>query len=230
MLVGCVVLAGCKKKEENAGDGAPPPAKVVSLGDMNTVSVDAGKASQFPVVEAEKLETSTQITATGSVTPDIARQVPVISLANGRVVEIKARLGDHVAKGALMMRVQSPDASTAFDAYLKAVNDEQMANKAYLRAKDLLEHGAISQAVLEQAEDSEHNAKADLTAAEEQLKTLGVDKNHPSPIVNVYAPISGVITAQNVTQAAAAGGWAGWIFDGVYDLGFESCVDLVRCV
>src|SRR5208283_2019455 len=42
-------------------------------------------------------------------------------------------------------------------------------------------------------------------AAEEQLQTLGVDKNHPSPIVSVYAPISGVIVAQNVTNAAAAG-------------------------
>jgi cobalt-zinc-cadmium efflux system membrane fusion protein len=34
---------------------------------------------------------------------------------------------------------------------------------------------------------------------------LGVDKNHPSSIVNVYAPISGVIVAQNVTNSAAAG-------------------------
>ena len=59
--------------------------------------------------------------------------------------------------------------------------------------------------MLEQAEDAEKDAKADLTAAEEQLKTLGVDKNHPSSIVNVYAPISGVIVAQNVTNAAAAG-------------------------
>ena len=59
--------------------------------------------------------------------------------------------------------------------------------------------------MLEQAEDTEKDAKADLTAAEEQLKTLGVDKNHPSSIVNVYAPISGVIVAQNVTNAAAAG-------------------------
>jgi cobalt-zinc-cadmium efflux system membrane fusion protein len=59
--------------------------------------------------------------------------------------------------------------------------------------------------MLEQAEDSEKNAQADLTAAEEQLKTLGVDKKHPSSVVNVYAPISGVIVAQNVTQAAAAG-------------------------
>jgi cobalt-zinc-cadmium efflux system membrane fusion protein len=37
------------------------------------------------------------------------------------------------------------------------------------------------------------------------LKTLGVDKRHPSSIVNVYAPVSGVIVVQNVTNAAAAG-------------------------
>jgi cobalt-zinc-cadmium efflux system membrane fusion protein len=59
--------------------------------------------------------------------------------------------------------------------------------------------------MLEQAEDTEKDAQADLTAAGEQLKTLGVDKNHPSSVVNVYAPISGVIVSQNVTQAAAAG-------------------------
>jgi len=34
---------------------------------------------------------------------------------------------------------------------------------------------------------------------------LGVDKNHPSSVVNVYAPVSGVIIGQNVTNAAAAG-------------------------
>ena len=32
-----------------------------------------------------------------------------------------------------------------------------------------------------------------------------MDKNHPSSIVNVYAPISGVIVAQNVTGSSAAG-------------------------
>jgi cobalt-zinc-cadmium efflux system membrane fusion protein len=75
----------------------------------------------------------------------------------------------------------------------------------YVRSQTLYEHGAISQAMLEQAEDAEKDSQADLTAAEEGLKVLGVDKNHPSGIVNVYAPISGVIVAQNVTQAAAAG-------------------------
>jgi len=142
---------------------------------------------------------------TGSVFPDIAREIPVISLANGRVVDIKARLGDHVKKGDLLLKVQSPDVSGAFNAYQKAANDEKLANKAYVRSQALYDHGAIAQSMLEQAEDTEKDAQADLTAAEEQLKTLGVDKNHPSSVVNVYAPISGVIIAQNVTQDAAAG-------------------------
>ena len=146
-----------------------------------------------------------QLQVNGSVFPDIAREVPVISLASGRVVDIKARLDDYVKKGELLLKVQSPDITNAFDVYLKAVNDEQLANKAYVRAKDLSDHGAISLGMLEQAEDTEKDAQADLTAADEQLKTLGIDKNHPGPVVPVYAPISGVIVAQYVTNAAAAG-------------------------
>jgi cobalt-zinc-cadmium efflux system membrane fusion protein len=121
-------------------------------------------------------------------------------MANGRVVDIRARLDDNVKKGQLLFSVQSPDISGAFDTYVKAVADEQLANKAYLRAQDLYQHGAISQAMLEQAEDTEKDAKADLVAAEEQLKIFGVDKEHPSPIVKVYAP-----TSQNITEAAATG-------------------------
>jgi membrane fusion protein, heavy metal efflux system len=203
LLAAGVSITACKKQE--TGDGAPPPAQVTHVSDMNLISVDADKVSQFPLASAEKLEEASQLSATGSVNPDVSRTIPVISLANGRVVDIKVRLDDFVKKGQLLMKVQSPDVSSAFDAYLKAVNDEQLANKAYLRAKDLLEHGAISQAMFEQAEDSEKDAKADLTAAEEQLKVIGVDKDHPSPVVNVYAPVSGVIITQNVTQAGAAG-------------------------
>jgi len=198
-----LALSGCKGKQE--GDGAPPPAKVIEVHDMNLISIDANDVAKFPLATAGRIESASELNATGSVFPDVSREVPVISLANGRVVDIKARLDDNVRKGQLLLKVQSPDITAAFDTYLKAANDEQLAGKAYLRAHDLLIHGAISQSMLEQAEDAEKNAKADLTAAEEQLKTLGVDVNHPSSIVNVYAPISGVIVAQNVTNAAAAG-------------------------
>ena len=203
LLIGASFLTGCKSKDQ--GDGAPPPAQVVHVADMNLITVDKNDVPKFTVVAAGQVDTPSELKATGTVSPDISREVPVISLANGRVVDIKTRLDDNVKKGQLLFRVQSSDASTAFNSYLKAVNDEQLTNKADLRAEDLLKHGAISQALVEQADDSEKDAKADLEAAEQQLAVLGVDKNHPSPVVDVYAPISGVIIAQNVTNAAAAG-------------------------
>lgn len=201
-LAACVLLAACEKKF-NPEDGAPPSSEVIENGNGSIVTVD--NAQQFSVVPADQMEAAAQLNVTGSVNPDISREVPVISLASGKVVEIKARLDDNVRKGQMLLKVQSPDITNAFDTYLKAVNDEQLASKAYVRAKDLFAHGAISQGMLEQAEDAEKDAQADLDAAEQQLNTLGVNKDHPSSIVPVYAPISGVIVAQNVTNAAAAG-------------------------
>jgi cobalt-zinc-cadmium efflux system membrane fusion protein len=201
-LTACLALTACEKKS-NPADGAPPPAQVLQVGNEGLVTVD--NPEQFPLVAADQIEAFDSLNVTGSVNPDIAREVPVISLASGRVVDIRARLDDHVKKGDLLLKVQSPDITNAFDTYLKAVNDEQFAHKAFVRAQDLYSHGAISLGMLEQAEDAERDATADLTAAREQLDTLGVNRDHPSSIVPVYAPITGVIVAQNVTNAAAAG-------------------------
>jgi len=201
-LAACLSLVACNKKF-NPAEGAAPQAQVIENGNGSIVTVD--NPEEFPVVSADQIEAAAQLNVTGSVSPDIAREVPVISLASGRIVDIKARLDDTVKKGDLLLKVQSPDITNAFDAYLKTVNDEQFANKAYVRAKDLYAHGAISLGTLEQAEDAENDAKADLNAAEDQLNTLGVKKDRPSSIVPVYAPISGVIVAQYVTNAAAAG-------------------------
>lgn len=193
---------GCGSKF-NPADGAAPAPEVIDTGDASLVSVS--HPEQFAVVTASAMEAPAQLNVTGAVYPDIAREVPAIALANGRIVSIRARLDDNVKKGQLLLQIQSTDATNGFDTYLKAVNDEQLANKTYMRTKDLYDHGAVPLSQLEQADDTERDAQADLRAAEEQLSTLGVDKNHPSNIVNVYSPISGVIVAQNVTDAAAAG-------------------------
>lgn len=200
MLTACFALAACKKEEGGTG---PVPVQVSQKGDMALFSVE--NPERYPLVATEEYEVPAELNATGSVFPDIAREIPVISLGSGRVVNIKARLDDYVKKGQLLLKIQSPDSSNAFDVYLKARNDEIMNNKQYQRSKDLYEHGAISQSMLEQAEDAENDSLADLKSAEEQLETLGIDKDHPSPIIPIYSPISGVIVQQNVTQAAAAG-------------------------
>jgi len=125
------------------------------------------------------------------------------------VVEIKARLGDTVKKGQLLLRVRSNDVASGYQTYLKTENDERLARQQLERARDLYDKGATAKSVLEQAEDTEQDAKVDLDAATEQLRLLGVDKDHPSGIVDVVAPISGVITDQQVTSAAGVQGLSG---------------------
>jgi membrane fusion protein, heavy metal efflux system len=205
-FVGCLLvglaLTACGNKFDPASAAAAAP-QVEQVGNADVVTVE--DPSEFSLVAAGRIEAPHRLSVTGSVFPDINQEIPVISLASGRVVDVRVALDQNVSKGQLMMEVQSPDATNAFDTYLKATNDELLANKAYVRAKDLYSRGAISQGMLEQAQDAEGDAKADLDAANRQLNTLGIDKNNPSDIVNVYAPISGVIVAQNVTNAAAAG-------------------------
>jgi cobalt-zinc-cadmium efflux system membrane fusion protein len=201
------MLTGCGRGKPDAKAETPPPASVEADMDVNNFKVD--HPGQFPLATAIEHKTVPALNVTGVVQPDIARAVPVISLAAGRVVEIKARLGDVVKKGQLLLRVRSNDVSGAYQVYLKAVNDERLARFQLQRAQDLYEKGAIAKSALEQAEDTEQDAKVDLDTATEQLHLLGVDKDHPSGIVDVTAPISGVITDQQVTNAAGVQGLSG---------------------
>jgi cobalt-zinc-cadmium efflux system membrane fusion protein len=198
------LLAGCSEGKADPQAEAPPPAKVVP--DMNSNNFKVEHPEQFPLATAVEYKAAPALNVTGVVQPDIARAVPVISLAAGRVVEIKARLGDVVTKGQLLLRVQSNDVSGAYQTYRKALNDELLARLQLERQKILYDKGAVAKSVLEQAEDVAKNAQADLDAATEQLRVLGVDKDHPSGIVDIHAPISGVITDQQVTNAAGVSG------------------------
>ncbi len=179
MAFACVLVwltAGCGG--ETKGDPkaeAPPQTKIEHEEDVNLVQTD--HPEQFPLVAATDYSSTSQIVATGAVTPDISRTVPVVSLATGRVVEIKARLGDQVKKGQVLLVVQSADMSAAFSDYRKAVADEKLTNTQYERAKLLYDKGAIS--------------LNDMQVAE---------------VVNIVAPISGVITDQQVTNAAGIPG------------------------
>jgi membrane fusion protein, heavy metal efflux system len=202
-----LLLVGCNESKADPKAEAPPAAMVEPDLDANNFKVD--HPEQFPLVTAVEHQTAPTLDVTGVVQPDIARAVPVISLASGRVVELKARLGDVVKKGQLLLRVRSSDVSGAYQVYLKAVNDERLARQQLERAQILYDKGAIAKSALEQAEDTEQDAKVDLDAANEQLRLLGVDKDHPSGIVDVIAPISGVITDQQVTNAAGVQGLSG---------------------
>jgi cobalt-zinc-cadmium efflux system membrane fusion protein len=197
------MLIGCGGQKHNPAAEAPPAAQVENEGGVSLITVD--HPNRFPVVTATRYQSTSTLNVTGTVNPDISRQIPVITIASGRVVAIHTMIGATVHKGQLLMEVQSTDISNAFDQYLKAVNDERLAHTQDDRARILYEKGAIAKSQLEIADDAEQDAVADLKAAEQQLIVLGVDKDHPSLTVKVYSPATGVVIAQNVTNAAAAG-------------------------
>ena len=195
-----LAISGCKSEKVKADEEAPPPAKVISGVDVSFFAVD--HPERYPIETATEYQAPSQLFVTGIVIPDIARTVPVISLASGRIVDIRARLGDRVKKGQLLLRVRSDDISGGFDAYRKAISDELLARKQLDRAKVLYEHGAIALGDLEVAQDTEDDAKTTLDTATEHLRLLGTDPNDPKGIVDIFAPVSGVITDQEVTNSA----------------------------
>jgi cobalt-zinc-cadmium efflux system membrane fusion protein len=194
-----LILGGCSKAHDEAAE-APPPANVVSAADPSLFTVE--HPEEFPLAAATERSTTSELVVTGTVAPDIARNVPVVSLASGRIVSIHARLGDRIKKGQLLLRVQSSDVAGAFSDYRKAVYDERLARFQFERAKILYEKGAIAKSALETFENAEQDAQVVLETTAEHLHLLGLDKDHPMGIVNITAPVSGVITDQQVTNAA----------------------------
>ena len=202
VLSAAMVMAveACKKVEADPAAGIPQPAKVTTAFEAEEFSVD--HPDQYPLTAAVEHRAASQLAVTGTVNPDIDRTVPVISLASGRIVGIFARLGDQVKKGQLLLRLRSDDISGAFATYRMALSDETLAKAQWDRAQDLEKHGAIAVADLEVAKDSEEKAKVAMDTAAEHLRLMGSDVDHPTGMVDITAPVSGVITDQEVTNAA----------------------------
>jgi len=199
----CLLVVGCGKKdsvEAAGGSTGPVGSKVVPDMDANHFKVD--HAERFVLVTAGEYTAAPELNVTGTVSPDVSRQVPVPSLASGRVVEIDARLGDEVKKGQLLFKVQSSDIAGAFSDYRKAVRNEELAKAQLDRAKILFDNGAVAKSALEVAQTTEDNAKVDVETSLEHLKLLGSDPDHPTGVVEVHAPVSGVITDQQITAAS----------------------------
>jgi cobalt-zinc-cadmium efflux system membrane fusion protein len=208
LLAVCLMFGLCLAScggHEDPNAGAPPPLKVEKAEDPNVFPVE--NPEKFPLTAAVEHVTTSELTATATVNPDISRNVPVISIATGRVVEIKARLGDTVEKGQVLLRVQSADISSAFSDYQKFVADEKLAHTQFERAQLLYDKGAISLNDFQVAQDAEAKAQVDMKTSADKLRVLGNSNlDQPSAVVDIHAPISGVITDQQVTLAAGVPG------------------------
>ncbi len=206
----CVLTTGCASqtvKADPAAEAPPTMPQVVPAGNSSVVTVD--RPEQYQLVTVGKYDAAPELNVTGTVTPDVSRNIPVISVASGRVIEVLAKLGDTVTKGQVLMKVQSADISGAFSDYRQALADQTLAKAQMARSKLLLDNGAIAQKDYEVAVNVANKADVTVETTIEHLRVLGADKDHISPIIDVTAPVSGVITDQQVTTAAGVTGLGG---------------------
>ncbi|HVH09261.1 MAG TPA: efflux RND transporter periplasmic adaptor subunit [Gemmatimonadales bacterium] len=207
-----LLTSGCERKVR-AEPHTPPatgsvPTTVVPAFDPNGFTVE--HAERFSLVTAGEFVAAPELNVQGVVAPDVRRQVPVPSLVSGRIVEMDAQLGDTVQTDQVLFKVRSTDVAGAYSDYLKALRNERLAKIQLDRAKALFEVGAIPKSALEIAQTTADNALVDKQTATEHLHALGANPDQPtgadpdpSGIVEIRAPIAGVITDQQITNGSA---------------------------
>jgi membrane fusion protein, heavy metal efflux system len=205
VCVGAMVAAtGCGRVAagNTVGPGTGPvPTKLEPDMDPNNFTVQ--HPEQFPLTTVGEKVSAPELNVTGVVSPDVSRQRTVPSLATGRIVEIDARLGDEVKQHQLLFRVRSPDVAGAYSNYRQAVKNEELTRVQLDRANVLLEHGAIPKSQQEVAQNAEDDNIVVLETTKEQLGLLGLDPEHPTGEVSVFAPASGTITDQQIVLQSA---------------------------
>lgn len=210
----CIVaVAGCSSRDrERAAQMTSYASRASSSETPRLFTIPEDQMTHVEVVTVQPTTLTRTLRLTGTVAYNAFSTTPVISQVGGPVTRILVVPGQHVRKGEPMLEVSSPDYSQLLDAYLKAADASRLSEKNYARAQDLYQHHAIAQRDLEQAESDRNQARADLNAAEEGMKILGIKNpgqlaNAASAQIPVLAPISGEVVERLVSpgQVVQAG-------------------------
>jgi cobalt-zinc-cadmium efflux system membrane fusion protein len=198
-------VLGCGTPAQNPGPASSKP---------QTFTVPQEQMAHIQIVTVAPTSISRNLRLTGTVAFNAFNTTPVITQIGGPVSRIVVTPGQQVRRGEPLLYVASPDYSQLLANYLKVRDAFHLADKSYLRAKDLYDHHAIAERDLEAAESVRTQASADLGAAEQALKILGISKpeaavGRPAASeIPVLAPIAGeaverLVAPGQVIQAGA---------------------------
>jgi cobalt-zinc-cadmium efflux system membrane fusion protein len=247
-LLGVFVLAlgACDRKAADASESASYSASEKNAAKAELFSVPSDQIGHVQVVTVEPSRLSRVLRLTGAVAFNNFETTPVITQVGGPVARILVSPGEVVHHDQPMLYVSSPDYAQTRTNYLKARDALSLAERNYARAQDLYAHHAIAQADLFQAESTRNQAQADLQAAEQAVKVLGVPNleallsGPASAEIPVLAPIAGEVVERlvgpgQVLQAGATQCFTisnlstVWVLANVYehDLGYVHMGDSV---
>jgi RND family efflux transporter MFP subunit len=188
---------------------ASPPASIATAASL-VVQVGPELIARAGIrVEAVRSgETVSGLRVPGTVQPNAYRKVSVTPLAAGRVTRVPVELGQHVARGATLVEIFSPDLAQARTQYLSMKADLEAGEARVARTERLAQIGAASQQELEQARAEHTRHQTDVQQAAARLRLLGVDParithavaaNEASATIRVSAPQEGIVLDRPAT-------------------------------
>jgi cobalt-zinc-cadmium efflux system membrane fusion protein len=142
---------------------------------VNLVTLEPEKMHHIKVGKPTLINIADKLQAPSQVEVDEHRLVRVGANVTGRIIDVYAMLGDNVEAGAELARISSPELTQAQLAYLRAFSLETLAEKAAERARHLLAADVISIAEMQRRESELQVSRAELGAATDQLRLLGMD-------------------------------------------------------
>jgi cobalt-zinc-cadmium efflux system membrane fusion protein len=208
--VTALLLFGCGRAEQPPHSNAATPSQLKKAG--------PGQAESQPRVETAVVEFSPShqaLTLSGKVAYGEDRYSRISSPLQGRVVEVRAHLGDRVKAGDVLLVIDSPDIAQAYSEYVKEDSDLQYATRAYELAKDLYENKAMPLKDLKQAENELVKARAEFRRAKERLLSLRVpaeelekplDRQKITSRFEMKSSLTGVVVERSVTPGQSVGG------------------------
>jgi membrane fusion protein, heavy metal efflux system len=207
--IGCaaalaILLAGCSS-ERGASEMTSYSSGESKTDTPGLFTIPQDQMSHVQVVTVQSSKLTRTLRLTGAVAYNAFNTTPVITQVGGPVAKILVVPGDRVKRGQPLLEVSSPDYSLLLAAYLKARDTFRVADKNYERAQDLFAHHAIADRDLLQAESDRILAQADLSAAEQGLKILGIpnpenlEKSPISAQIPLLAPIGGEVVERLVS-------------------------------
>ncbi len=192
-LLALLLLIGCQKEKPAVPE--PPAAKVE--GETVTFPANAPQLASIKV-EAAQPRTLALTHLTGRLYWNDDRTVRVFTPVAGRVVAIRADLGDVLAPGAPLAEIDSPDFSQALANARTAAANLAAADKAFTRSKDLLQHGAAAQKDVEAAQAAYVAALAERDRAESVLANYGGSDQSTNSIYILRGHLGGVLVEKNI--------------------------------
>jgi len=205
LLIGssAILLVACGEEKMTA-----PTTENVATNPMD-VAVPAEMANQFKIEKLAIQEVTPWIEISGRIEANDRLVTRIGASVTGRVTEVLAEVGDRVRPGQALAQVASSELTTAQMGYLRAHSTAAQAERAVERARQLFQADVIGSAELQRRESELAIARAELHAAGDQLKLMGVhsaaieklrDQGTLHPLSAVSATLSGVVIERNVSR------------------------------